>query len=81
MVGELLRARARAWLDQTKADARGLVAAVEHRINYGDPVLLAPAEDAGISTLALMDAKRGRIRRRRALFGLEYKEFHGPGER
>ncbi|MGI0070508.1 MAG: hypothetical protein ACRECT_00270 [Thermoplasmata archaeon] len=77
MAGE----RVRAWTDQVRADARGLVAAVRHRVQFGDPPLLVPAEDAGVSTLALLDAKRQRIRRRRALLGLDYEEYSGPGAR
>ncbi len=77
MVGE----RVRAWTEQLRRDVRGLGEAVQHRIEYGDPPLLNPSEDAGVSPLVSLDAKRQRIKRRRALLGLDYAEYHGPGGR
>lgn len=75
MVGE----RIQAWVGQLRADARSITDAVSHRARLGDPPLLAPAEDLGVNALALNDAKRQRIRRRRALLGLDYEEFSGVG--
>ena len=73
MVGE----RVKAWTDQFRKDARGLADAVEHRIQFGDPPLLNPSEDLGISPLAALEAKRQRIKRRRALLDLPYESYSG----
>ena len=76
MVGE----RIRAWAGEVRRDARGIVDAVEHRVQYGDPPIFTPGDDLGLSAFAMLQAKKQRIRRRRALVGIEYREFHGPGQ-
>lgn len=78
MVGE----RFKAWREQLRADVRAIGDTVRSRIEYGDPPLLNPSEDLGVSPRLSLDAKRQRIRRRRAFLGLDFREaVEGPGRR
>ena len=67
--------RVRAFADTVRADVRGVVDMVQHRIHKGSPVLLAPLQDVGVSSSILSNQAQERIKRRRALLGLDYEEF------
>ena len=70
--------RLKAWADRLREDVQEVRNKVRARVQFGDPPLAFGAEDLGVSPSIGLEAKAGRIARRRALLGLEYRKYDGP---